>query len=59
MGQCIFGNKNQHKLSKTTQNYCIIYARSPEQLEQYSKNLEIKIKIENVCWKINDRVREP
>jgi len=45
----IFGNKNQHKFSKTTQNYCIIYARSPVQLEQYSKNLEIKIKIENVC----------
>ena len=45
----IFGNKNQHKFSKTTQNYCIIYARSPVQLEQYSKNLENKIKIGNVC----------
>ena len=48
----IFDNGNQQKFSKSTQNSCIIYFRIPVQLEQYFENVEIKINIENLCWKI-------
>ena len=39
---------NQHEFSKTTQDYHIIYARSPVQLEQYFRNQEIEMNIK-IC----------
>ena len=48
----IFGYKNHQKISKTTQKCSTIYARSPAQLEQYLKHVEIKINFENWCWKL-------
>ena len=45
----IFGNKNHRKFSKTTQKCSTIYDRSPVQLEQYLKYVEIKINFENLC----------
>ena len=47
----IFGNKNQHKFSKTTQNYCIIYARSLHFIYLIFENLWMNIITEN-CRKI-------
>ena len=53
MAFCTFlATKINKNFSKATQNSCIIYFRSPVQPEHYFENVEIKINIENLCWKI-------
>ena len=51
----IFGNKNQHKFSKTTQNYCIIYARSLHFIYLIFENLWMNIITENCPKKMADK----
>ena len=44
-----FWQQNHRKFSKTTQKCSTIYDRSPVQLDQYLKYVEIKINFENLC----------